>query len=287
MSTRKTGTDPKARRRSRRPLIRIAIEVRGTDVNGQPFNEITHTLIVNRNGARISLKSAVVPGEQITITNLQRQESCAFRVVERTSTTYGRHAEWGVECLEPERNFWGIYFPQVTPASAQGDVVDVMLECAQCHVRELAQISTDEYRELTTQSKLARNCPACNRTTTWEFGFAEVLLEDARSSAPPEVAEALERGDDRRKTKRFVAMLPLKFRNLSGRTEEARTENLSRLGLCFLSDAKMEVDDAVYLSVGPVEDGKKELPGRVAWKRPVGGSDRAIYGVRVETGEKI
>jgi PilZ domain len=281
----KAQPDPRTRRRSKRPLIRIPIEVRGTDVNGRSFSEATHTMTVNRNGARISLKNALVPGERITITNLQREESCAFRVVERTSTTYGHQAEWGVECLDRNRNFWGIYFPEVTASAAQAEGVDVMLECSGCRARELAQISTEQYRELTESSKLMRDCPQCGNRTSWEFGFAEVLLEEARAKAPADVAEALRHGADRRQTKRFVAMLPLKIRGLSGQAEIARTENLSKLGLCFISDIRMEVEDAIYLSVGPTENGKKEIPGRVAWKRPVAGSDRSIYGVRVEAKE--
>jgi hypothetical protein len=282
LSPSRSQSDQKARRRSKRPLIRIPIEVRGTDVNGRSFSETTHTVTVNRNGARISLKNSLMAGARITITNLQRGESCAFRVVERTSTTYGNQAEWGVECLEPSRNFWGVYFPEVAPGAPHGEGIDVMLECAACHARELAQISLDQYRELSNESRLMRDCPNCHKRTNWEFGFVEVLLEEARAKAPSEVAEALRQGNDRRKTRRFIAMLPLKLRNLSGKSETARTENLSKVGLCFMSPMQMETGDTLYLMVGPTEGEKKEIPARVAWRRPVAGSDRSIYGVRLD-----
>jgi PilZ domain len=283
VSSPKSESDGKARRRSKRPLIRIPIEVRGTDVNGRSFSEITQTVVVNRNGARISLKNSLVPGGRITITNLQREESCAFRVVERTATTYGNQAEWGVECLDPDRNFWGVYFPEMTPGSPQGEGIDVMLECAACRSRELTQISMDQYRELSDHSILDRNCQQCGKRTSWEFGFAEVLLEEARAKAPAEVAAALHSGTDRRQVKRFVAMLPLQLRNLSGKLERARTENLSKLGLCFISDLEMEAGDVIHLSVGPSSEAKKEIPARIAWRRPVAGSNRSVYGVRLET----
>lgn len=267
--------------------MRIPIEVRGTDVNGRSFSERTETVMINRNGARISLQNSLVPGERITIANLESDESCPFRVVERTATTYGNQAEWGVECLEPDRNFWGVCFPEMTTGAAPGEGIDVLLECTACHGRELAQISMDQYRELSSRSTLHRRCLKCGKPSAWEFGFAPVLLEEARSKAPAEVAAQLHGGTDRRRTKRFIGMLPLQLRNQNGKLETAHTENLSKLGLCFISTVEMEVGEAIYLSAGPIEDGKKEIPSRIAWRRPVAGSDRSVYGVRVETGEKV
>ena len=265
-------------------MMRIPIEVRGTDASGRAFSETTHTVGVNRNGARMSLKNSLLSGARITITNLAREESCAFRVVDRASTAYGEHAEWGVECLEPDRNFWGVNFPEVTPGAPHGEGIDVMLECADCHSRELAQLTMDHYRELSASSALVRECSRCRRPTKWEFGFAEVLLEESLRKAPSAVAAAmlLPGGKDRRQTKRYVAMLPVRLRTESGELETARTENLCKLGLCFVSETPLEPGDTIYLSVGPSESGKKELPARVAWKRPVTGSASSLIGVRLE-----
>ncbi len=288
MSTAKKEIDAKANRRSKRPFVRVPVEVRGTDASGCEFSEATHTVGVNRNGARISLKTTVLAGARITITNLARKESCAFRVVERTSTRYGDHAEWGVECLEPGRNFWGISFPETAIDSRLGEGIDVMIECAGCHSRELAQLTIGQYRRLSANSALERDCTRCGKSTPWEFGFAEVLLEDSLARAPSSVVAtlALPGGKDRRQTKRYVAMLPMRLRNRSGQFETTRTENLCKLGLCFISDLPIEPGDAVFLSVGPPEGDKKELPARVAWRRPVAGSNRSLLGVRLELSDK-
>ncbi|MGE5325623.1 MAG: PilZ domain-containing protein [Deltaproteobacteria bacterium] len=284
MNAGKNESAARSGRRSKRPMMRIPIEVHGTDASGQAFSETTHTVGVNRNGARISLRNSPLPGARITITNLAREESCAFRVVDRTATTYGDHAEWGVECLEPDRNFWGINFPEVTPGAPHGEGIDVMLECAECHARELAQLTMQHYRELSVNSALIRECSRCGRPTKWEFGFAEVLPEESLRKAPASVAAALRLpgGKDRRQTKRYVAMLPVRLRTDSGKMETARSENLCKLGLCFVSEIPLEPGDTIYLSVGPLESGKKELPARVAWRRPVTGSDRSLIGVRLE-----
>lgn len=287
MSAAKKEVDGKAARRSKRPLLRIPIEVRGTDANGRAFVESSYTVGVNRNGARISLKNPLITGGRITITNLMRGETSVFRVVERTLTTFGDHAEWGVECLEPERNFWGINFPVMAPGAAVAEGIDVMIECADCHARELAQLTMEEYRELSADTPLERACLKCRRSTRWEFGFAEVLLEDSLAKAPAAVAAAMTGpgGKDRRQTKRYVAMLPVHLRNQSGKIETTRTENLSKLGLCFVSAMTMEPGDPIYLSVGPIEAGKKELPARVAWRRPVTGSAGSLLGIRLEAPE--
>jgi len=100
------------RRRSERVLLRIPIEVRGTNPEGKPFTEKTTTLVINRHGARISLKTPVRPQDQITITNLQNAMSCPFRVVRERDQSLGEGPECGVECLSPEINFWGILFPE-------------------------------------------------------------------------------------------------------------------------------------------------------------------------------
>lgn len=266
--------------------MRIPIEVRGTDATGRAFSESTYTVGINRNGARIALKHTVLAGARITITNLAREESCAFRVVEHTTTRYGELAEWGVECLESDRNFWGVNFPDL-PDVPHSEAIDVMIECGQCRTRELAQLSMDQYHDLSANSALERPCANCRKSTRWEFGFAEVLLEESLARAPSSVLDALPGGKDRRQTKRYVAMLPVQLRNRSGNLETTRTENLSKLGLCFISELAIQPGDAVFLSVGPPESGKKELPARVAWRRLVTGSNRSVLGVRLDLAEGV
>jgi PilZ domain len=278
---------PQVRRRTKRPLLRIAIEVEGKNAEGQPFTESTYTLVVNRNGARIALKNSLQPGERITITNIQREESCPFRVVERVETVGTEHCEWGVECLEPHRNFWGVYFPEKSPAAPAGEGIDVLIECGTCHAREMAELTMDQYRELSENSALTRACAQCGGDTPWEFGFAEIVVEEPRAGGPQQGASDFvpAEGQERRQAKRFVAMLPLHLRTRDGKEETTRTENLSKLGLCFLSDLAIEEGDVIHLSVGPREDGKQELPARVAWHRRVTPAGRSLYGVRLESDE--
>lgn len=284
MDPAKNPPEGASRRRSKRPLMRIPIEVAGKDADGAPFSESTHTLVVSRDGARIALKSSLRAGDRIIITNTEREESCPFRVVGRTEDTYSDCGDWGVECLQPNRNFWGIYIPEITSTRAQGEGIDVLIECVACRRREMAQLSMDQYRTLSTESALTRRCAACGRDSRWEFGFADVRVVEARGPASNASPSALSPpgAQERRGARRFVAMLPLRMRNQQGKEEKTRTENLSKLGLCFLSDLVMEEGEGIGLAVGPDEDRKQELAARIAWRRPITGSTRSLYGVRLE-----
>ena len=277
-------------RRTERVFLRIPVEVKGKGPEGKPFQEKTFTLVVNRDGARISLNNTLRPGDELSITNLQTKISCPFRVVHRTSDTLGEGApEWGVQCLEPEVNFWGINFPRKTPATMQPELVDALLECAQCHSRELAQLALEQYRELIGQSSLTRNCVKCNGQTLWSFGFVEVEaqeLEDVPAQQPVAAAEGQDSsgGAERRRAKRVTVKLPVRIRLEDGREEIARTENLSKTGVCFSSDLSMQEGELLRLTVGYSEGSHEaEVMGRVVWRRPLQDKTGPIlYGIHLE-----
>jgi hypothetical protein len=174
------------KRRTQRVLLRIPIEVNGSGADGKPFTEMTFTLAINQHGAQIALQSAVRPGDQITITNLQNHISCPFRIV-RQATTLGEGPEWGIECLEPEVNFWGMSFPGKEAAQAP-ELVDALMECAKCHLREMTQLTIEQYRSLITRLSLSRDCPKCKQTTEWKFGFVEAEVEEAPGASGLQMA---------------------------------------------------------------------------------------------------
>lgn len=187
----KTGVEG---RRSERVLLKIPIKVLGVDAEGKPFSEKTFTLVINRHGARIAVRNPLRPNDRITVTNLYNNLTCPFRVVVRTGKSLGEGPEWGVECLEPDANIWGIYFPQKKVAPGEEEPIDALLECSQCSSRELAQLGRAQYQTLTTQASVRRECPKCKTTTAWRFSFVDEAWEEAPASeelagvAPPAAA---------------------------------------------------------------------------------------------------
>ena len=99
------------RRRSERLLLTIPIQVEGEEGAGTKFSESTRTLVINREGARIYLKHAVVPGAIVAVSTQVGKRSARFRIVGPTQPKTQEGGEWGVECLDPKTNLWGIEFP--------------------------------------------------------------------------------------------------------------------------------------------------------------------------------
>lgn len=275
------------RRHSERVLLRIPIEVKGKDAAGKIFREVTSTLVINRDGARITLKQPVKADDRLTITNLISQTSCPFRVVVSAGQSIGEGPECGVECLERNLGFWGIEFPDKSGSkgakASEQEIVDALIECSVCHFRELAQLRMGQFRMISDRSSLTRPCIKCSAGTEWRFSSADGVEGKAASVTDLSQEKASSGGAERRRAKRMTVKLPVRIRLINGREEVTRTENLSKTGVCFISQETMTVGQAINLTVG-YEPGKNEaeITARVMWCHPVGDTSRTVYGVHLE-----
>jgi hypothetical protein len=102
--------EPSRRRSERIPLV-ISIRVEGKSAKGRQFSEMTRTLEINRQGARIFLKDQVTPGTALRIVNLKSSGAAMFRVVRATKSMTELGGEWAVDSLDAKQNIWGIEFP--------------------------------------------------------------------------------------------------------------------------------------------------------------------------------
>lgn len=103
------GTSP-PQRRSRRLLLRVAVEVQRIAANGNSYIENSATLALNAHGALIVLQPPVADGEQLVVKNVKTNESQASRVVYLGDVgTDG--IQVGIEFLQPSPQMWGIVFP--------------------------------------------------------------------------------------------------------------------------------------------------------------------------------
>ncbi len=277
---------PVQKRHTERVLLRIPIEIKGKNAEGKVFRETTSTLVINRDGARITIKQAVKANDRITITNLLSQVLCPFRVVGQSGQSMGEGPEWGVECLEENLDFWGIKFPEKLTAKgaapAKKEMVDALIECSACHFRELAQLRMVQFRNLSEHSSMTRRCIQCDGPTEWRFGSAEGDSEKAAALHAPRGTTSPGEAH-RRRAKRVMVKLPVRIRLVNGREEITHTENLSKTGVCFICSQTMAVGEAITLTVG-YEPGKNEseIPARVVWRRPQKGSPQSAYGVHLD-----
>ena len=270
----------KPRRRSERVRLRIPIEAEGVGADRKPFQESTFTLVINRHGARICLSSSPRPGERITITDLQNQIACPFRVVGPTGRSSGQWPEWGVECLDPDINFWGVYFPERAESPDRPDLVDALLECSSCHFRELAELDLDEYKDLVAHAALHRECQACGKTTPWKFSAAQFDYDDA----PPNGPSAKDTpGMEKRRAERLTARVPMRLRTAGGQEEMTRTEDLPKTGACFESELTLKEGEVLHLTLGnPAGSENVQVRARVVWRKALEGTNRNLYGVSLD-----
>lgn len=96
----------KPRRGPRRELA-LPIRVFGTSTSGRDFAEDCVCVKVSRYGAQIRLKHSVITDEPLRILNLKTNKEAAFRVVAQITNPPDKpYADWGVEALEPDEDFW-------------------------------------------------------------------------------------------------------------------------------------------------------------------------------------
>ena len=126
------------RRDTERILLKFPIRVSAFGGGAGEFTEEAWTVEVNRTGARISLKHAVAPDDTIRIVNLENLREADFRVLEPIRLAQGDLSEWGVECLEPDRNLWDIKFS--APLQGPGNSSGALLVCGDCGAQSFCNL---------------------------------------------------------------------------------------------------------------------------------------------------
>lgn len=97
-------------RRQKRVKAVLPVRLWGTDADGKPFVCMAHTLDVSRSGARLGgLTQMPKVGETIGLQ--YRTARLQYRVAWATPAQDKREALIGVECLQPEKDLWGLRLP--------------------------------------------------------------------------------------------------------------------------------------------------------------------------------
>jgi hypothetical protein len=98
------------RRRSQRIVMRIAVRVSGQNNVGSRFEEETHTLVINTNGALILLSTPVSKGQALKLVNTGTNDATGC-VVAHIGQHQGSRLEVGVGFSVPNPKFWHVVFP--------------------------------------------------------------------------------------------------------------------------------------------------------------------------------
>jgi len=245
------------RRRSDRILAPVRIRVIGNDASGISFAEETVTVSFNQQGARISLTHSLLPDDIILVKNMENGIEEEFRVVGGFQQVFGSRREWGVEALNQGSGIWGVEFAP----PAEGVQPKVLIECAACKRAAQSTLSSIEYDVLLATGLISRHCDRCNETTRWKPSEQALTAEIITATAKP-----VKPTSERRKHRRLRLTMRLRVRNSWGVVDIAQTRDVSKAGLCFLSNQRFGVGDEVYITL-PFADNQApvETKGKIVW----------------------
>lgn len=105
------------RRRSSRVLIRIPVKIFANDTDGEPLDTPAEAIAVSRCGALLRSPYSPALGSRIEVLHGISEETREFRVIRVSEPKADGLFELGVEILHPNRNFWGISFPDEFPSA--------------------------------------------------------------------------------------------------------------------------------------------------------------------------
>jgi hypothetical protein len=271
------------RRRSERLLLTVPIHVEGVDATGEKFGEETRTIVINREGARIFLKRPVAAGAVLDVSTKIGHRKAQFRVVGPTQPITGAGGEWGIECLGKNCDLWRIGFP---PPQTEPGFGSALIECQKCHTANLTHLSLVELEVLGTSGLLVRECEKCGSSTPWSYSEPPKDISGKGSEMPlpyTQSKETSKSGIQRRVHNRAALQLPIRVRSYYGIEEFIRSENVSRGGLCFITDKIYEVGEVLLITCPYEKVGQNfEVRGQVVRRREMMGTARLIYGVSYE-----
>jgi hypothetical protein len=261
-------------------MLSIPVRVLGFESTSGEFAEDTRTSVVNRTGARIAVKHRIAVNDTLRLINLENYSEADFRVVAPTAWSGEEIHEWGVECLEPGRNIWGIEFGP--PLSGQGGA---LIQCQGCRKEVFLSLTPMESEVLESTGVLQRQCAACNRLTNWmhsEVTRQPKELPPTAALTPPPKPRVAGEPVDQRQNRRIGMKLPILVRGPFGQEEVSKTENVSKGGLALSLAMELNVGEVVrvlypYLAGGQNIEQKAEIRRRATYA--LGG--RRLYGLRL------
>lgn len=286
------------RRRSDRVMLTVPLRITGNDEHGEYFECKAHTISLNRHGARMFIGKGLRGGQVVTVVNLMNRRQATFRVagpvvpVTERGGEYGvlgpvlapseNSAEIGLECLDPKVDLWGIHFP---PPSASEEIdPKALLTCHACNSAELVPLALVEVDVLETSGILTRRCQKCDETGPWGYAASELPTNGVPES--PMLPSGSEGGTaaeaaERRRHRRAVLQLPTRIRDYFGGVEIARSENVSKGGVCFGTEKSYHPGEGIFV-VCPYDKRAQiiEVQALIVSRRQVPKSNRKIYGVR-------
>ncbi len=166
---------PDGTRRSGRISKQIAIALIGSDIEGRIFSEQTKTVVLSRHGAGIVSSYKLSAEQEVVIRNEESNKEIEARVVGQIGSD-GDTYIYGIAFLDPQINFWGLDFPDLSETEKQA--THTLLECGGCHSREMADHSDLASDVMAVNESIMRYCQKCGLSTLWKKATGGQSTED-------------------------------------------------------------------------------------------------------------
>jgi hypothetical protein len=269
-------------RRSDRVALSVPIQVRGTDAQGNSFDERTQTLVISRFGALIILPRSLTPGQQLSLRCLGTGRESPAVVVEQVEGQQ-QGCLYGVELLTPDANVWEIHFPPITESEMAAG--RMLLECSRCNTSELVYLNLGEIESFQKTKRVSRICEPCNAVTVWgQAALKKLQVETARMSvdpmsgeiAPPQTTHVVDEHND----PRIALSIDGCVRTPIYGEDIVQTENVSESGARFKSRLQYEGGSNVGVSIPYIAGGANVfVQARITWAHSTQEEGVTMYGL--------
>ena len=252
------------------------------------FSEDTHTLLISRGGASVTLRNPVSAGDSLRIINLTNHSEADFRVVGELAITKDGAVIWAVECLDRRDDFWGV---ECLPSIAEISKDINFLQCRVCGMDTNRSLTVMELEVLRSGGMIILNCDSCCKSTYWvdadpnrplsNFSAAEAATPQPSKHESEEAAEK-KNNVEKRAAKRSRLKLSILVRNQAGEQEVSRIVDISKSGTCVSLYMRLLVGDIVKI-ICPYDprSGGIEQTAEVRWRSRYYNEDfPRTYGLR-------
>jgi PilZ domain len=281
---------PEDKRCSQKVKLSIPLRIHGIDGKGRPYRCDARTIDLDRHGARIRVSRPLGGGQTIHVFNVVNRREADFRVagpvspLTKAGGVFGvlgpvsrdptKRRACGVECLDTNLNFWGITFPRA--AEREPPSPSALLQCRKCQATALLNISLVEVDVLETAGILSWPCDTCGEMTPWGYARKGSEKQPSRDTPAGEPSKDLHF----RKHRHVHLQLPMKIRKYSGDVEVTKCEDISKGGLCFISQKHYYTGEGILVAC-PYNPGNQniEVEAQIVRQEDVEDTNRRIYGV--------
>jgi len=249
------GHHPAEKRASDRVRYTFKVHITGTDSAGYDFSQPVRTEVVTRDGGLIVCPMVLNVGDTLNV--MRGEHRANARVVGQVGILNGEQL-YGIQFVEPARDFWGIDFGVAPNVVAAGRAV---LECGGCMNRIVLPLAEIEMLVFETTRVVSHECDRCRRQTLWmaptTLGEPELLTG----------ADAFNQGFEARPVARGSSINDRKYQRISMRNTKAclrrygypddvvEVIDLSRGGVHFVSFVDYYKDTMVEVAVPYTEGG--------------------------------